>query len=79
MDFSRSSGVFAVLALVVGWTGILASPVAAGTITGRVRAQSATPAVGGADGGAYSTRRYKFLEKIDYTTLRDFVVHIDKV
>lgn len=79
MDFSRSPGVFAVLVLLVGWVGFTAAPLAAGTITGRVRAQSATPTAGGADGGAYSTRRYKFLEKIDYTSLRDFVVHIDKV
>jgi plastocyanin len=29
-------------------------------------------------GGAYESRRYKYVEKIDYSALRDFIVHIDQ-
>lgn len=53
-------------------------PVVAGTITGMVAARGADDAAT-ASGGAYASRRYKFLEKIDYTAMRDFVVHIDRV
>jgi plastocyanin len=52
----------------------------AGTITGTVRAApppTAPEAAGGA-GGGYDSRRYKFVEKLDYEHLRDFVVYIDK-
>lgn len=52
----------------------------AGTITGRVQARGADQAAGGGgEGGSYKSRRYKFLEKIDYASLRDFVVHIEQV
>lgn len=51
----------------------------AGTIVGTVRA---IPPQGGADqaagGGAYGGRRYKYVEKIDYDKLRDFVIYIDQ-
>ena len=61
----------------LGWFD---SPAAAGTITGRVQARSVTE--NGANGdaaGAYGSRKYKFLEKVDYSALRDFVVYIDQV
>jgi plastocyanin len=51
----------------------------AGTITGTVRA---VPPAGGAESAganaAYESRRYKYVEKIDYARLRDFVVYIDQ-
>jgi hypothetical protein len=50
----------------------------AGTITGTVRAQGAEPAAAGAGGDAYAGRRYKFVERLDYDQLRDFVVYIDQ-
>jgi len=50
----------------------------AGTITGTVHAQSAEPAATGGGGGAYASRRYKFVERVDYEQLRDFVVYIDQ-
>lgn len=50
----------------------------AGTITGVVRARSATPESGAAGGGAYDSRRYKYVERLDYERLRDFVVYIDQ-
>jgi plastocyanin len=56
------------------------APVQAGTITGMVRATAPTPPVtAGSEGeGNYESRRYKFVEKIDYEHLTDFVVYIDQ-
>lgn len=53
----------------------------AGTIVGKVEARSPERAAGAAAGSdaAYGNRRYKFLERIDYRALRDFVVSIDRV
>lgn len=49
----------------------------AGTIVGTVRAQPPAPAAGEpAGGGNYQSHRYKFVEKIDYRELRDFVVSV---
>ncbi|ATC62785.1 hypothetical protein CMV30_01715 [Nibricoccus aquaticus] len=56
----------------------LAADVCAGTITGTVLARGADEAAG-AGGGNYQSRRYKFVEKIDYDSLEDFVVYIDQV
>src|SRR4051812_39054063 len=61
--------------------GLLMAAVAgrAGTLTGTVRGQPPTPPrEAGADGGAYDSRRYRYVEKIDYDHLRDFVVFIDQ-
>ncbi|MEO7968998.1 MAG: carboxypeptidase regulatory-like domain-containing protein [Opitutus sp.] len=57
---------------------LCACPLEAGTITGHVQARSAAESVE-AGGGSYGSRKYKFLEKIDYASLRDFVVHIEQV
>lgn len=59
--------------------GLLApAALPAGTITGVVRARGATPPAA-ADGGgdAYASRRYKFVERLDYRKLTDFVVHLE--
>lgn len=51
----------------------------AGSIVGTVRGlppASAAESAGG--GGAYESRRYKYVEKIDYNALRDFVVYVDE-
>jgi len=54
-------------------------PASAGTITGTVKAQSAAPApTGGGGGDAYASRRYKFVERVDYDQLHDFVVYVDQ-
>ncbi|HWA26389.1 MAG TPA: carboxypeptidase regulatory-like domain-containing protein [Lacunisphaera sp.] len=55
-----------------------ATSLPAGTITGTVRAQGAEPAAGGASGDAYGSRRYKFVDRLDYDQLRDFVVYVDQ-
>jgi plastocyanin len=52
----------------------------AGTIVGSVRARGAQPVeTAGIAGGSYDSRRYKFLERVDYAALRDFVVHVERV
>jgi plastocyanin len=56
----------------------LSGPLSAGTITGTVRAQGAPETTGAAGGDAYGSRRYKFVEKLDYDQLRDFVVYLDQ-
>jgi len=54
-------------------------PGRAGTITGIISAE-APPAPGEAGGGgAYASRRYKYVDKVDYAALRDFVVNIDQL
>ena len=65
------------------WTILLAGTGAvtafAGSITGTVRAIPPAPAADSGGGGdAYASRRYKFVEKIDYDKLRDFIVYIDQ-
>jgi plastocyanin len=54
------------------------SPAWSGTISGIIRAAPPAGTAGSADGGAYESRRYKYVEKIDYDRLRDFVVYIDQ-
>lgn len=49
----------------------------AGTITGIVKAEGRAEAETGGKSGKYDSRRYKFIERIDYDQLRDFVVFID--
>lgn len=68
------------------WTGgaafalVAVLTATAGTITGTVRAQGPENPPGQAGGGgAYQGRRYKFVEKIDYEALTDFVVYIDQL
>ena len=67
---------FSILALT-----ILASLSAgrAGTITGTVTAQGPPAPAEAGGGGAYASRRYKFVEKIDYAALTDFVIYVDQL
>jgi len=66
---SRRGILFALIAL--------AHPVSAGTIVGTVRAQGAKAPGGGGD-DAYASRKYKFVERVDYDRLQDFVISIDQ-
>ena len=52
----------------------------AGSIVGTVRGVPPLAAAGAAadGGGAYESRRYKYVERIDYSALRDFVVYLDQ-
>jgi plastocyanin len=55
------------------------APAYAGTITGTVVAHAPTAPQEAGGGGAYASRRYKFVEKIDYDSLRDFVVNVEQL
>ena len=59
--------------LIAGLGGALAH---GGTITGTIAAQGPPAPMEAGGDGAYSSRRYKFVEKLDYDALRDFVVNI---
>ena len=50
----------------------------AGTIRGRVRAQARPEVKEDIDAGKYESRKYKFIERINYDELKDFVVYIDQ-
>jgi len=60
--------------MILSLTAIVAG---AGVITGNVSAQGKTNADDAAAGGAYASRKYKFVEKVDYSALHDFVVFIE--
>ena len=51
----------------------------AGDITGTVHAEpkAGTEQNSAAAGGAYASRKFKFVEKVDYAAMRDFVVAIE--
>jgi plastocyanin len=55
----------------------LAVAVHAGTITGTVRAQAKPGANADLQCGKYDSRQFKFVERVNYEEMRDFVVHID--
>lgn len=55
-----------------------ATAVQAGTITGTVRAHGKLDEAGGGSGGKYDSRKFKFVEKVDYDSMEDFVVFIDQ-
>src|ERR1051326_2291462 len=58
---------------------VLTTDIWAGTIRGTIRAQPPPGAEAQAgEGGAYASRKWKFVEKIDYEHLTDFVIYIDK-
>jgi len=49
----------------------------AGTIIGNVHAEGKAGADDSAAGGPYASRKYKFVERVDYSAMRDFVVYIE--
>jgi plastocyanin len=66
---------FAVIAM-VAWS----VPAVAGTIIGNVHAQGKAGAgedASASDDDAYGSRKYKFVTKVDYTGMRDFVVYLE--
>ena len=57
---------------------LFAISIQAGTITGTMRAEGKPGTDGGAaDGGAYDSHKFKFVERVDYADMHDFVVYID--
>src|SRR6201986_1776697 len=51
----------------------------AGTITGNVHAEGKAGVDTGdaGSGGAYASRKYKFVTKVDYSNMRDFVIYLE--
>ena len=49
----------------------------AGTIRGVVKAEGKTEGQDGAGSGKYDSRKYKFVERVDYAALKNFVVYIE--
>src|SRR5665213_4181600 len=63
------------IAIVLAGTGATAF---AGTIVGNVRAEGKADAAGDpVAGGSYENRKYKFVEKVDYSAMHDFVVYVE--
>jgi plastocyanin len=62
------------LAIVLSLTCIAS---VAGTITGNVSAQGKTVVADANTDVAYASRKYKFVEKMDYAALHDFVVYVE--
>jgi len=56
---------------------LLAASAAAGTITGNVRAKGKDGADADAGGGKYDSRQFKFVERVNYDEMKDFIVYID--
>lgn len=49
-----------------------------GTITGKVKAQGRPEAKEDVEAGKYENSKYKFLERINYDQLSDFIVYVDQ-
>ncbi|HVV01972.1 MAG TPA: carboxypeptidase regulatory-like domain-containing protein [Verrucomicrobiae bacterium] len=49
----------------------------AGNITGTVKAEGKAGAEAGAGGGKYESRQFKFVERVDYDDMHDFVVYLE--
>jgi plastocyanin len=49
----------------------------AGTISGTVKARGKNSEGASASGGGYDSKRYKFVQRMDYEDMRDFVVYIE--
>ena len=59
-------------------SSLMLGPARAGTLTGTVRAEGKPGTEADAQtGGGYSSRKYKFAERVDYSEFRDFVIYID--
>lgn len=64
------------LTILLGFLATL--PAFAGTIIGTARAEAKAELGHSPKGGKYDSRKFKFVEKIDYSELTDFVVYIDQ-
>ena len=65
------------LVLASAWILLGASTATAGTIIGSVRAEAKSGADGDSAGGAYASRKYKFVERVNYEDMHEFLVFID--
>lgn len=67
-----------ILLTAISLTVLISSGVFAGTIKGHVKAQARPEVVKDIEEGKYENRKYKFLERINYDELKDFVVYVDQ-
>jgi plastocyanin len=58
---------------------LLTVPTNAGTIKGRISAEVKQEGSSEAKGGSYGSRKFKFLEQVDYSRFKDFVVSICEI
>ena len=66
------------LSLVISILILACNVVLSGTIIGNVRAEGKTEVRNNsAADGAYASRKYKFVETVDYSAMHDFVVYIE--
>jgi plastocyanin len=63
--------------IIIGLSAGLALNSSAGNITGTVRAEGKAGAQSSSVDGKYDSRKFKFVERVNYDELRDFVVYID--
>ena len=60
------------------WLALVNLPAYGGEITGTVHAEPKAGADAGTPtGGAYASLKYKFVERVDYSAMHDFVVYVD--
>jgi plastocyanin len=59
-------------------SSLLVVTTSAGTIVGTVRAEGKQETGDAGRGGKYDSRKFKFVDKLDYSQLTDFVVYIDQ-
>jgi len=57
---------------------LISCSVFAGTIKGNVKAQPRPEAMEDVQSGKYENRKYKFLERVNYDEMKDFVVYVDQ-
>lgn len=65
--------------LLLHWVPLGLPQTYAGTIRGKISAQVDSDHGGGGKSGSYSSRKFKFLEEVDYTNFKDFVVSVADV
>jgi plastocyanin len=64
--------------LLLAVTATLAFNAQPGEIVGTIRAEGKPEAADSAKGGRYDSRKYKFVERVNYAELEDFLVFIDQ-
>jgi plastocyanin len=57
---------------------LISCAVFAGTIKGNVKAQLRPEAMEDVESGKYENRKYKFLERVNYDEMKDFIVYVDQ-
>jgi plastocyanin len=62
----------------ISFSLLISCGVFAGTIKGHVKAQPRPEAIEDVQAGKYENRKYKFLQRINYDELKDFVVYVDQ-